>query len=117
MADEVEQVEVDEAVDAAPAEEEYHPNEVDELAEAGEVDVTALAVEAPEGATEAKVYLCERGHRTMTLWGKPPEACQARPTRHGGVCGLPIYHMTELPEQVQKALNPLKASKKKAGKK
>jgi hypothetical protein len=66
---------------------------------------------------EARVYLCERGHRTLKLWGDPPPVCQARPTRSGGICGRPIYHMTELPEQVQKALNPLKASKKKAGKK
>ncbi len=116
MADEVEEVtEVDESV--AEEVEEGAPNAPDDLADAGEVDITATAVEAPPGARVAKVYLCERGHRTMTLWGKVPEVCQARPTRHGGVCGLPIYHMTELPEQVQKALNPLKASKKKAGKK
>lgn len=85
--------------------------------ETGAVDVTATAVEAPPGAREARVYLCERGHRTLALWGDPPTTCHARPTRHGEPCGRPIYHMTELPEQVQKALNPLKASKKKAGKK
>lgn len=90
---------------------------VSEETEDGAVDVTATAVEAPPGAVEARVYLCERGHRTLCLWGSPPEVCNARPTRHGGVCGKPIYHMTELPDQVQKALNPLKASKKKAGKK
>ncbi len=124
MAEEVEKTEVDEApvaVEEAPEASETHdepaPNEFDELAEAGEVDVAAMALDAPKGFTEARVYLCERGHRTMTLWGDPPDACQAHPTRHGGVCGLPIYHLTALPDQVQKALNPLKASKKKAGKK
>ena len=59
----------------------------------------------------ARVYVCERGHRTTTLWGEPT-VCQANPTRTGPECGLPLYHITELPEQVQKALNPLKASKK-----
>ncbi len=63
----------------------------------------------------ARVYVCERGHRTTTLWGQPTE-CQARPVRTAPVCGLPLYHITELPEQVQKALNPLKASKKGAKK-
>lgn len=59
----------------------------------------------------ARVYVCERGHRTTTLWGEP-DTCQARPVRSGPECGLKLYHITELPEQVQKALNPLKASKK-----
>jgi hypothetical protein len=93
--------------------------------EAPEVAAEELAVDesvglvapAPKGAQQARVYLCERGHRTTVLWSEPPATCQARPTRNGGECGRPIYHMTELPEQVQKALNPLKASKKKAGKK
>jgi hypothetical protein len=30
---------------------------------------------------------------------------------------MKLYHITELPEQVQKALNPLKASKKASKKK
>ena len=64
---------------------------------------------------EALVYLCERGHRTLVLYGEAPETCNARITRRN-LCGRKIYHMTELPEQVQKALNPIKASKKKAGK-
>ncbi len=64
----------------------------------------------------ARVYVCERGHRTTTLWGEP-ETCQARPVRSGPECGLRLYHITELPEQVQKALNPLKASKKASKKK
>jgi len=65
---------------------------------------------------EAQLYLCERGHRTLILWGDPPVTCNARKTRNE-VCGLTVYHSTELPEQVQKALNPIKASKKKSGKK
>jgi hypothetical protein len=65
---------------------------------------------------EAQLYLCERGHRRLILWGEPPMTCNARKTRNE-VCGLTLYHSTELPEQVQKALNPIKASKKKSGKK
>ena len=64
---------------------------------------------------EALVYLCERGHRTLVLFGEPPATCNARINRRE-LCGRQIYHMTELPEQVKKALNPIKASKKKAGK-
>jgi hypothetical protein len=68
------------------------------------------------GRREAQLYLCERGHRTLILWGDPPTTCNARKTRNE-VCGLTLYHSTELPDQVQKALNPIKASKKKSGKK
>lgn len=64
----------------------------------------------------ARVFVCERGHRTTTLWGTP-EVCQARPLRNGDPCNLALYHITELPEQVQKKLNPLKASKKASKKK
>lgn len=84
--------------DAAPAEE-YEPE-----------------AEGPGGprAREglATLYLCERGHRTLAIWSEAPTTCHARPTRKGPECGRPVYHSTELPEQVQKALNPLKASKK-----
>ncbi len=79
--------------------------------------------EAPAAVSEAfgpvrvaRVYVCERGHRTTTLWGEP-DTCQAQPLRHGPNCGRKLYHITELPEQVQKALNPLKASKKASKKK
>lgn len=82
-----------------------------------------VAEEAPATVSEAfgpvrvaRVYVCERGHRTTTLWGEP-DTCQARPLRSGPECGLKLYHITELPEQVQKALNPLKASKKASKKK
>ncbi len=60
----------------------------------------------------ATLYLCERGHRTLAVWSEPPTTCHARPLRSGPECGRPVYHSTELPEQVQKALNPIKASKK-----
>jgi hypothetical protein len=64
----------------------------------------------------ARVYVCERGHRVSTLW-TTPTTCNARPVKSAPVCGRPLYHITELPEQVQKALNPLKASKKASKKK
>lgn len=60
----------------------------------------------------ATLYLCERGHRTLSVWSEPPSTCHARPLRSGPECGRPVYHSTELPEQIQKALNPIKASKK-----
>ncbi len=102
-----------------PAEE---PVAEEPLAEAEAAD-EPVAEEAPAAVSEAfgpvrvaRVYVCERGHRTATLWGAP-DVCQARPLRSGPVCGLPLYHITELPDQVQKALNPLKASKKASKKK
>ena len=66
---------------------------------------------APVSGRQAKVYLCDRGHRTVAMWSEPT-SCHARPTRSGGECGHQLYPIGELPEQVQKALNPLKASKK-----
>ncbi len=72
--------------------------------------------EAPSGPRArtglATLYLCERGHRTLAIWSDAPSTCHARPTHAGGECGRPVYHSTELPETVQKALNPIKASKK-----
>jgi len=64
----------------------------------------------PAAGRQAKVFLCERGHRTVAVWSVPT-TCHARPTR-GTECGRQLYPIAELPEQVQKALNPLKASKK-----
>lgn len=90
--------------DEAPAEE--------PVAEAAEEPVVAAA----PVRREALVYLCERGHRTLIMFGEPPATCNAQISRKQ-LCGRQIYHMTELPEQVQKALNPIKASKKKIGKK
>jgi len=71
----------------------------------------AEPVAIPMPARVAKVFLCERGHRTTVLWSDPT-TCQARPFRHGPPCGRQLYPIGELPEQVRKALNPLKASKK-----
>ena len=92
-------------------------------AEAAVADAEPVADEAPATVSEAfgpvrvaRVFVCEKGHRTTTLWGTPT-ICQAQPLRHGATCGLTLYHITELPEQVLKALNPLKASKKASKKK
>lgn len=130
---------VDEAVAEAPVEVEEAPEaaaDVDEtpVADDAPVDEPVAeetadepvaeepAEEAPAAGAElgavrvARVFVCERGHRTTTLWGEP-DLCQARPFRNGPECGFKLYHITELPEQVQKALNPLKASKKASKKK
>jgi hypothetical protein len=93
--------------------------EREQVAEAPELEAVVVAepvMQAAPGRREAQLYLCERGHRTLILWGDPPVNCNARKTRNE-VCGLTLYHSTELPEQIQKALNPIKASKKKSGKK
>lgn len=140
MSDDATAVTDDATTEDAPAVEEPTAEETPEATSEAADDTTASAevveteaepeavVEAEEPATEAtteapsagtglpnvrvaRVFVCERGHRTTTLWGAPA-TCQARPVRNGPVCGLPLYHITELPEQVQKALNPLKASKK-----
>lgn len=106
--------------DEAPAEE---PVADAASADDGPADEEQVAEETPVTVSEAfgpvrvaRVYVCERGHRTTTLWGEP-DICQAQPLRSGPTCGLRLYHITELPEQVQKALNPLKASKKASKKK
>jgi hypothetical protein len=77
---------------------------------------TTAAAEAPTTSRYARVYLCERGHRTTALWSTPT-VCHARPLRSGPECGRQLYPVGALPEQVQKALNPLKASKKASKKK
>lgn len=98
-----------EAVEDAPAEAEV----VEEGTPAEEYEVEEVAPSGPRAREGlATLYLCERGHRTLSVWSEPPTTCHARPTRSGPECGRPVYHSTELPEQVQKALNPLKASKK-----
>ncbi|MEZ0284119.1 MAG: hypothetical protein ACAH79_02645 [Thermoleophilia bacterium] len=81
---------------------------------AAEEELAEEAIPTPVGPAsgrQAKVYLCDRGHRTVAIWSAPT-TCHTRPTRSGGECGRPLYSIGELPEQVQKALNPLKASKK-----
>lgn len=86
---------------------------VEEGTPAEEYEVEEVAVSGPRAREGlATLYLCERGHRTLSVWSEPPLTCHARPTRSGSECGRPVYHSTELPEQVQKALNPIKASKK-----
>ena len=83
---------------------ELHAAEEELLEEAIPVPV------GPAAGRQAKVYLCERGHRTVAIWSEPT-TCKARPTRRTE-CGRQLYGIGALPEQVQKALNPLKASKK-----
>jgi len=81
---------------------------------AAEEELAEEAIPVPVGPAagrQAKVFLCDRGHRTVAVWSEPT-TCHARPTRSGGDCGRQLYPIGELPEQVQKALNPLKASKK-----
>ncbi|MDA3005227.1 MAG: hypothetical protein O3B97_01040 [Actinomycetota bacterium] len=106
---ETETPEAVEAVGDAPAEAEV----VEEGTPAEEYEVEEAAPSGPRAREGlATLYLCERGHRKNLVWSEPPTTCHARPTRSGPECGRPVYHSTELPEQVQKALNPLKASKK-----
>jgi hypothetical protein len=102
----------DAPVDEAPAEVEAVVEEVVEEgtpAEEYDVEEAATGPRAREGL--ATLYLCERGHRTLSIWSAAPTTCRA-PISSREECGRPVYHSTELPEQVQKALNPLKASKK-----
>lgn len=115
---ETETPEAVEAVEEAPVAEAAPEQEA--VAEVAEEGAPAEEYEAEEATASgpraraglATLYLCERGHRTLSVWSEPPSTCHARPTRSGPECGRPVYHSTELPEQVQKALNPLKASKK-----
>ncbi len=70
-----------------------------------------VACEQRPGGRQASMLRCERGHSTAAI-GSEATVCHARPTRSGPECGRQLYPIGELPEQVQKALNPLKASKK-----
>ena len=58
----------------------------------------------------SRVHLCEKGCRVHSIW-TVPETCRVTLGRNRE-CGLPLYRIGELPEQVQRALNPAKASKK-----
>ncbi|HTI35131.1 MAG TPA: hypothetical protein VL422_15750 [Miltoncostaea sp.] len=87
--------------------------ENDPQIQAAEAELVEEAIPVPVGPAagrQARVYLCERGHRTVAVWSEPT-TCKARVTRRSE-CGRQLYAIGELPEQVQKALNPLKASKK-----
>jgi hypothetical protein len=107
--------EAPEDVAPQPAEEgEGEEEEVDPAVLAAEEELAEEAIPTPVGPAsgrQARVFLCDRGHRTVAVWSTP-SSCHARPTRSGGECGRQLYPIGELPEQVQKALNPLKASKK-----
>ncbi len=98
----------------APAEAVAADEVSDAVAAAAEEPVAEglVAIETPAaGGRQARILLCERGHRTAAIWSEPT-VCHARPTRSGPECGRQLYPIGELPDQVQKALNPLKASKK-----
>jgi hypothetical protein len=98
---------------AAPAEAAAEEEE-DPAIIAAEEELAEEAIPTPVGPAsgrQARVFLCDRGHRTVAVWSTPT-SCHARPTRSGGECGRQLYPIGELPDQVQKALNPLKASKK-----
>jgi hypothetical protein len=87
--------------------------ENDPVIQAAEEELLEEAIPVPVGPAagrQARVYLCERGHRTVAVWSEPT-ICRAHVTRRSE-CGRQLYAIGELPEQVQKALNPLKASKK-----
>ena len=102
------------AVEEPAAEVEPAPEVTDEDVAAAEAELAEEAIPVPVGASparQARILLCERGHRTVAVWSTPA-SCHARPTRSGPECGRQLYPIGELPEQVQKALNPLKASKK-----
>ncbi len=99
------------AVDEPVAEEVVADTVAEDVTEEPVAEEPATVAESFGPVRVARVYVCERGHRTTTLWGEP-DLCHAQPTRSGPKCGMKLYHITELPEQVQKALNPLKASKK-----
>ena len=63
------------------------------------------------GPRVARVYFCEKGCRVESIWSVP-QVCRVKLNRREE-CGLPLYPIGELPEQVERALNPLKASKRK----
>jgi hypothetical protein len=101
----------------AEAEAEPEPageEEPDPAVAAAEAELAEEAIPTPVGPAagrQATVFLCDRGHRTVAIWSQPT-TCHARPTRHGGECRRQLHPIGGLPEQVQRALNPLKASRK-----
>jgi hypothetical protein len=124
------------ATAVTPAPEEVAAAEAGQEAPASEANITASAageqpappaeatdspVDPPPAATAApsarlaRVFYCDRGHRTTSLWSVPT-TCKVRPLRSGPECGRQLFPVGQLPEQVVKALNPLKASKKAAKK-
>jgi|SRR5680860_655082 len=105
---EEEAVAVAESAEAEPVQEASEESVADLEAE---VLDEAIPVPMAAPARQARILLCERGHRTVAVWSTPAH-CHARPTRSGPECGRQLYPIGELPEQIQKALNPLKASKK-----
>ena len=58
----------------------------------------------------ASVYFCEKGCRVESIWSIP-QICRVKLNRRE-ICDLPLFRIGELPEQVERKLNPLKASKR-----
>lgn len=107
-----EEAPAEETAAAGPVAEVVEEEVVEEGTPAEEYEVEDAAAKGPRARDGlATLYLCERGHRTLSIWSEAPTSCHA-PISARAECGRPVYHSTELPEQVQKALNPLKASKK-----
>lgn len=107
-----EEAPADEAPAAEPVAEVEEVVVEEEIVEEGTPAEEYEAADGPRAREGlATLYLCERGHRTLSIWSAAPSTCHA-PISSKEECGRPVYHSTELPEQVQKALNPLKASKK-----
>ncbi|MEW6582542.1 MAG: hypothetical protein AB1416_07265 [Actinomycetota bacterium] len=107
-----------EAVEEPVAEEAAPAGEAEPAVEEAPVEEPAAVEPEPAvaaGPRVARVYFCDRGHRTTSLWSEPA-TCKARPVRSAPECGRQLFEVGQLPEQVVKALNPLKASKKAAKK-
>lgn len=60
-------------------------------AEEYDVEETSSTPRAREGL--ATLYLCERGHRTLSIWSEPPTTCHA-PISSQAECGRPVYHLS-----------------------
>lgn len=106
--DNSEQVPADEAAGGPDdgGQPEAEPVATDESAPADE------PAEDPSGdRAVARVFLTETGYRVISLWSDP-ENVPLRAGRHGDMVAHQLYPVGDLPEKVQRALNPLKASKK-----
>ena len=92
------------------------PDVAGESAEAAEqYDApAATATIVHDGPAVARVYICSKGHRTISLW-QIPATCLRRVKGH--VCGEVVVPLADAPADAkEKMLNPLKASKKAAKK-
>lgn len=89
--------------------------EQDAADESDEIQAAPDTASTRFDGANARIYLCERGHRTVSLWSAP-SVCNHRNNRRS-VCGLGVLPLADADvESVTKMLNPLKASKKAAKK-